>query len=301
MRKKIILIIYLVIGLAITFVSTDKAYSEEIEQDQNFYYTCFVKKELTDEAKQLNIFLAKYFDALESHNSEILEKLYADEYVSGDGFEREKMISIIKDSWDLSPDLDYSGDIQDIKFDSAFAMIEINENLTGITKEKSEITGDKGLIESSSKSVLYLNKYGKGWQIITDKTLYEETSIKYGEAKDLDISIYAPGQVFPADSYTISLKTDIPENMFAVGSIISEPLIYPRKKSEEVFRQVPMDVQLLERVVQANNNSLNELAVASVSYCDVKKDDYKRPEIDLAGTAILIKRVNVVNVLASEK
>ena len=51
----------------------------------------------------------------------------------------------------------------------------------------------------------------------------------------------------------------MPEDMFAVSSLIREPLIYPRKKSNEVFRQIPMDIKLLERVVKANNNSRNEL------------------------------------------
>lgn len=291
----------MVMGLALTFGVSDSVYPQENELDEKIHYTCFVKKELTEEARQLNKFLAGYFQAFQNHDIKILKDLYADEFMSGDGFSREKLISMINDSWELSPDLSYSGSIQDLKFGKAFATVEINENLIGETKEKSEITGDNGLIESASRSVLFLRKFGKGWKVVSDKTLYEETSIKYGEAKGLDINLSAPGQVFPDKNYTISLETEIPENMFAIGSIIKETLSYPRKKEEEVFRQVPMDIKLLERVVEANNNSLNELAVASVSYCDVKKDSFKRPEIDLAGTAILIKRVNVVNILASEE
>ncbi len=299
MRKKIIFIFYVL--LTLVFATADPAYSQENDIDEDAHYTCFVRKELTEEAKQLNEFLAEYFHAFESHNFKTLKKLYADEFISGDGFTKEKFLNLIQDSWNLSPDLLYSGYIQDLKFDKNFATVEINEDLTGLTKEKSDITGDTGLIESVSRTVLYLRKFGKGWKIVSDKVLYEETSIKYGNAKDLDINLYAPGQVMPEDKYTISLEAEIPEDMFAVASIIRETLFYPREKQEEIFRQMPADIQLLERVVEANNNSFNELAVASVSFCNVKKDAFKRPAIDFAGTAVLIKRVNVMNILPSEE
>ncbi len=301
MRKKLVYVINIALALFFMLGTADLAYSQEEEVSENVHYTCFVKKELTEEAKQLNTFLAKYFLASESHNIDELKELYASDFISGDGFNREKLLELIKDSWDLSPGLKYSGHIQDLKFDKNFATVELNEDITGETKEKSEITGDTGLLESSSRTVLYLRKFGKGWQVVSDKTLYEETSIKYGEAKGLDINLYAPGQVMPEDSYTISLDTEIPDDMFAVASIISENLSYPRENKKETFRQVPADVQLLERVVQANNKFLNELAIASVSFCNVKKDVFKRPDIDFTGTAVLIKRVNVLNAPASEE
>lgn len=287
-------------GLAIAFSFGAPVLSHETESNENIHYTCFVRPELTEEASQLNEFLAKYFLAFKKHDKKALEELYADEFISGDGFTKDELMSLINDSWELSTDLSYESHIQDIKFDSSYATVEINENLTGTTLEKSEITGDNGLIESTTRTVLYLRKFGKGWRVVSDKTLYEETSIKYGDAKGLDISLYAPGQVFPENTYTISLESDIPDNMFAVASIIREILFYPREKPEEIFRQIPVDIKLLERVVESNDKSRNELAVASVSYCNVKKDTYKRPEIELSGTAVLIKRVNVVNILASE-
>ncbi len=300
MKKKLIFGLCVFTGLAIALSAADPVFPRENESNENIHYTCFVREELTEEAEQLNEFMAKYFRTFKNHDSKVLKELYADEFISGDGFTKNELISLLNDSWELSTDLSYESQIQDIKFDSSYATVEINENLTGTTLEKSEITGDNGLIESTVRTVLYLRKFGKGWRVISDKTLYEETSIKYGDAKGLDISLYAPGQVFPEHTYTISLEADIPDDMFAVASIIRETLSYPREKSEEVFRQVPVDIKLLERVVESNNKFRNELAVASVSYCNVKKDTYKRPEIELSGTAVLIKRVNVVNVVAPE-
>jgi len=297
MRRLIILIIGSILACNVIFPVS----AEEFGQDRNFYYTCFVRKNLTEEANQLNKFLLDYFEVVKNHDIKKAKDLYAGKYINGDGFNKEKMIDILEDSWKLSPDLDYAVEIQDIKFDNSFATVEINENLTGTTKEVSEITGDAGLIESSSRILLYLQKYGKGWKIVSDMTLYEETSIKYGEAKNLDINIYAPDQVLSDKNYAVSLETEIPGDMFAIGSIVNESLTYPRKRPEEIFRQIPLDIRHLERVVRANSNSLNELAVASVSYCRVKKDFYTTPKIDFAGTAILIKRVNVSNIMTAKK
>lgn len=270
------------------------ALSNDAEEDyQNFHYTCFVKKHLSEEAQQLNVFLAKYFQAQEDKDIKALKELYSDRYLSGDRLGRDEVMKLVQESWNLTDDLQYSNEIQNIRFDSGFAAVEINENLVGTTKTKSDITNDNGLVESSTRTVFYLQKYGKGWKIVSDKTIYEETSIKYGNAKDLSIDINAPEQVFSNVSYGIALQTEIPPDTFALGSINNEPLIYPRKKTEEIFKQVPSDVNLLERVVKANSEALNELAVASVSYCKVKKGSFTLPEIEVEGTAVLLKRVNV--------
>ena len=301
MKKRIFFAICLISGLILINSSSAFANSDKNKQDNAFHYTCFVQKSLTKEATQLNRFLAEYFDTFEKHNIKNLSKLYADKFISGDGFNKQKLMDMIGQSWNLSPNLKYSKEIQDVKFDKAFASVEINENLTGTTKEKSDITGDKGLIESVSKTVLYLQKFGQGWKIVSDKTLYEETSIKYGDAKDIESNIFAPDQVFNGKKYTISMETDVPDKMFAIGSLVKEPLGYHSNKTKEIFRHIPVDIKLIERLVQANSNDFNELAVGSVSYCKVDKDFAQKPEIKISGTATLLKRVNVINKIAPEK
>ncbi len=287
-------LIFLVFSVVLSGVCGFPAFAEDsAENYPDFYYTCFVKKHLSEDANQLNVFLAKYFQAHKDKNLAALKELYADEYMSGDNINRENIIKLVRESWDLTDNLEYSSEIQNIRFDSNFAAVEINENLIGVTKSKSDITNDNGLVESSVRTILYLKKYGNGWKINTDKTLYEESSIKYGKAKDLNIDIYAPEQVFENNNYSVSIKTEIPADTFALGSITTEKLTFPREKTEEVFRQVPSDINMLERMVKANNNDSNELAVGSISFCAVKKGSFTLPEIDVSGTAVLLKRVNV--------
>lgn len=286
--RKILLLIFAI------FISITPAYSNEtIQEDSGFSYTCFVRKHLSEEADQLNVFLAKYFAALEDKDIKKLGELYSDKYVSSDMLNKENLLELIQQSWGMTDGLEYSNEIQNIRFDTNFATVEINENLIGLTKEKSEITGDIGLVESSVRTALYLQKFGKGWKIVSDKTLYEETSIRYGKAKDLEVNIYAPEQAFSGEDYSITLETEIPLNTFALGSITSEKIEFPRKRVEEVYRQVSANLNMLERLVKANSDSVNELAVASVSFCTVKKGAFKVPEIDVTGTAVLLKRVNV--------
>ncbi|HSA07533.1 MAG TPA: nuclear transport factor 2 family protein [Candidatus Gastranaerophilales bacterium] len=295
MKRKLSFIFYIFGGLILFNCLQTPAYAQENNTDNKVYYTCFISQELAEEAQQLNIFLSNYFKAFKTNNINELKEFYAPDYISGDGFNKDKVIQLIQESWKITPNLNYTAKIEDLRFDKNFATIEIHEILTGNTKEKSDITGDNGVVKSVVRSLFYLRKYGNGWKIVSDKTLYEETSIKYGKAKDLNINLFAPEQVFSDKHYTISLQAEIPESMLAISSITKESLTYPKEKPEEIFRQIPTETKILERFVQANNKSQNELAVAAVSYCSIQKDSFKTPQIDFAGTAILIKRVNVLN------
>lgn len=294
MEKKIVAIFCLIIGLCLNSCSCAFGVSENKAESEAVYYTCTVSKELASEAEQINNFLAEYFKAFKTRDINKLKELYANNFRNWDGFNKDDIIKIIQDGWDVSPDLAYSPEIRDVRFGENCAAIELYEKLTGETKQVSEITKDKGKIESVSKNIIYLTKLGNGWKIVADKTLYEQTSLKFGKAKDINIDIDVPEAVMPANDYTISLKTAVPENMFAIGSITKEKLVYPSQKQEEIFRQVPINMNVLERVVQAGNNNENELAIAAVGYCEVSKDSLNQPLINIAGTAVVIRRVNIM-------
>lgn len=306
MKKKFLLIFCLLIGLNLNGYSSafelpeKKNETKAAQQAKDVYYTYLVKKELASEAEQINIFLSQYFNAFKTHNTKKLGRLYAGNYRSGDGYNKAEMLKLIQDGWEISSNLTYSSEIEDIRLNGNYAAVELSEHFKGSTKHESEITGDKGIIESTSKSIIHLARFGSGWKIVSDETLYEETSLKYGKARDFDINMEVPELVSPSNNYTISLKAEIPENMFALGSISREKLTAPLQKEEEVFRQVTNGENLLERVVKAGNGTENELAVAAISYCEVEKDSLNQPKINLAGTAVLIRRVNVMKSLSGK-
>jgi hypothetical protein len=294
MKKKILFICCLIIGLNLNGYSCAFGLSEEKTEAQSPSYACAVSKELAPEAGQINLFLSDYFKALKTHSVKKIGELYANNYKSEDGFNKTELMKLLKDSWEASPDLTYSQEIKDIRLSGNSAAIELYENVKGTTKQMSDITKDKGLIESTSKSVMYLARFGNGWKIVSDNTLYEQTSLKYGAARNFNINIDVPEVVLPSDNYTISLRTEIPDNMFAIGSITKEKLTASPQRQEEVFRQVPVSMNLLERVVKAGDGEENELAVGAVSYCEVSKNPINQPVINLTGTAVVMKRVNII-------
>ena len=94
MKKKFFL---LILSFGLIYTCIIPAFSAEKDEAENFYYTCFVKKNLTKEANQLNVFLANYFKVFEQQDVKELNGLYAFNYKSSDSFNKEQMLKLIKE------------------------------------------------------------------------------------------------------------------------------------------------------------------------------------------------------------
>jgi hypothetical protein len=165
----------------------------------------------------------------------------------------------------------------------------------GTTGKISDLTKDTGDLIGNSKTLIYLKKSGNSWKIISDKILYEKTYLKYGQAKNFKADLVAPEQVYAGTDYTASVYLALPKDVVALASITSEPIIYPQTKAEEVFRQVPLDYSILERVMKANTTNNNELNVASIGFTQLVQNTYKTPQIKLVGMTLIMQRVNVIS------
>jgi len=263
-------------------------------KEETTVYTYYVKSDQSEAANELNTFIAKYLIDLNSHDIQKIEDYYASNYISGDGFNKNQVIDLIKQTWKKCPDLKYTTVIKNLRLDNNRASIEFSENITATTKDKSEITKDTGSVNGMSHNILYLEKYGCGWKIITDKTLFEETAVKYGAAKNINIDFNAPEQVISGEDYTASLKINLPADVFALGSLASVPLVYPSKQPAETFRQIPLESNTLERVIKSNKDCLNELSSASVSFCEAQRTNYTNLNLKVTGIAVVLKRINVL-------
>ncbi|MDD3014098.1 MAG: hypothetical protein PHC34_10385 [Candidatus Gastranaerophilales bacterium] len=242
----------------------------------------------------LNNFIKSYFKATNDHNLNEISKIYALTYHNGDGLTRADVLKLMKDTWVSYPDLNVNSVIKDIRVNDLYATVETFDKSCGSSVKKSDITNDKGLLENESHNIIYLQKFGKDWKIITDKVLYEKTIIKFGSAKPLKISLFAPEQVLAGENYTASLYAEIPDGLVALGSITREPIVYPETKPDEVFRQVNPATGSLERFMTANTTNNNELATASVGFTEMTEDFLANPELKLTGMAIILTRVNVI-------
>ena len=267
---------------------------QENTKEENTVYTYSVEKDQVNSANELNMFLAEYLIDLNSHNIKKIEDYYASNFISDDGFNKNQVIDLIKQSWKKYPDLKYSTVIKNLRLDNNRSSIEIIEDITATTNDKSDITKDKGCVNGKYHNILYLEKYGCGWKIITDKTLYEETAIKYGTAKNININFNVPEQVLSGEDYTASLKIDLPSDVFALASLTSVPFVYPVKQPVETFRQVPVELNSLERVIKSNKEGLNEISSASVSFCEAERTNYTGINLKVTGIAVVLKKVNVL-------
>jgi hypothetical protein len=253
-----------------------------------------LNQKTTVESKDISIFFAKYLNTLNAHDIKRIGNFYSSNYTSTDKLTKLQMIDLIKNTWESCPDIKYYTTVKSIKADNNKAIIEFEETITATTKNKSDITKDKGIVSGKSINIFYLEKCENGWLITSDKITAEESTVKYGAAKLINSSLDVPLQAVSGETYTASLKTDMPQEIFAIASISSVPIIYPAKKAEEVFRQVEPGLNILERVIKSNKNGFNELVSASISYCEAQRNSYTNLDIKTTGLAVIIKRVNVV-------
>jgi len=246
------------------------------------------------EIKKIKTFIDNYNNFSNKRQMEKIRKFYADSYISGDGFKLNEILSLAKESWQAYPDIFYSSEIRNIRITDSFASVETLDRAVSEKARKSEITNDLGKLESNSGNIIYLQKFGDNWKIISDRVNFEKTSIKYGIAKNLDVKFEAPEQVNSGEKYTASLYTDMPDNTFSVASITKEPIISPRQTPDEVFRQVPKYLGILERLLEANASNYNEIACASVEYAEFNLDATANSNIKPTGIALILQRVNVI-------
>lgn len=255
------------------------------------YDTNIIQAQIPD---SINKFLNKYNKYINDHNLQELARLYADNFMSGDGLNKKTILKLVGDTWTNYPDIKDTSIVKNIRVSDNNATIETFDKTSGISSTKSEITNDTGILENESHNLMYLQKSGKNWKIISDKIIYEKTSIKFGSAKNMNANLSAPEQAQAGEDYTATLTTNVPNGIIAIASITREPIVFPETAPLEVYRQLSPGNDCLERVMKANTTNNNELATASIGYTELTDDILTNPEVKLTGMMILLTRVNVI-------
>lgn len=293
--KKILLV--LTVLIAITAVCP-KTYAQEIDN-----IALLTKKGFFDNEQQTNSFLTpceevrktlfthlKYANA---YNYDGLKSLYADNYSNADGLSKDIYFDLIKKTWDSYPDIKYKIDIKNIQIDGNVAVAQVNESAWATTSSKSGVMDENGLLQSVSESVYYLEKFNNDWLITSDSILFEKTFLKYGAARDIEVSLSAPSQIPANTIYTSSLKIDVPKDSIVIASIGQENITYPQTIAEEVFRKLPDD-GILERVFTSNGKNINEYAVASFGITKAEINKEAEIRVYVTGLGFVMSRINVI-------
>lgn len=232
--------------------------------------------------------------ASNSHDEEALTKFYSNNYVSGDNLSIKEYLEMIKKTWETYPDISYQSDVTTIRYSDNWASIESHDSATGTTAKISDITDDKGNMNSKSHSITYLRKIGKEWKIVGDFTYYEKSIVQFGSAKGLDIKFSSPEQVRAGQMFSAKIAMEIPVGSFVVGSITKEPVVYPPINAKEKFRTINQNEDSLERVFEANEGGVNESVTATIGITELTEDNQARPTVKLQGICIISNRVNVL-------
>lgn len=219
---------------------------------------------------------------------------YAPHFKSGDNLSLKDLQKMLKDTWTHYPDIQYQVKPIEIRIHGDWATVETLDSATATSKPVDEpLPNETGQLYSQSRGMVYLHRVGKSWEITGDRTLYENAIISYGKAKGMDVTLSAPDQVFAGDTYTARIQANIPDNLLAITSIASDPIMYPQAKPDDRFRSLSQRTHSLERVFEANPTHHNEMITATLGLTRVEQDAQNRPLVTFEGIATIMKRVNV--------
>ena len=227
-----------------------------------------------------------------SYKLEELKSLYDEDYKNADGLNKDIYFELIKKTWDAYPDIKYKMDVRNIEINEDRAVVQVRETAVATTSAESGIVKQKGLLESISDSVYYFEKIHNEWLITSDYILFEKTFLRYGSAKDVEVSLSSPALIEANTQYTATLNLKPQKDTFVIASIGRENITYPQKPAKEVFRKLPED-GILERVLKSNDKNINEYAVASYGITQAEFSEKEQIKIRVTGLGFVMVRVNV--------
>ncbi len=247
---------------------------------------------------QINNFFKKYNKYSVKNDMEKLKELYSDSYVNNDGFNKSIIFKIMEDSASTYKNIKYCINVEDIKINGNYAVAKIHETASGETTKPLPKISDTGAIKSDIYYINYLKKEDADWKITDSYTIKEEVELKYGEAKNSEITLVSPECVTEGSEYEVSMNVKTPDGVFIIGSIANEPIVYPQTQVKDVFRSVKSEE--LARVLKANTDGNNEYATASLAITRAQVEPASLV-INMTGMAFVMRRVNVLNINKNNK
>ncbi len=243
--------------------------------------------------KQIIDFFKNYDKYSSGNNTEKLRRMYDDNFVNNDGFNKDTIFKMMELSSDSYENVEYMTMLDKIKINGNYAAVDGHEIIKGDTVKAIKEFEDKGTINSEIYYTNYLRKDGNDWKIIATDVKSEVVSIKYGEAKNLKVEVSAPDYVAADTDYEVTVKAEALPESFLVGAIINEPIEFPVSQKNDVYRAIKSNE--LARVIKSNNKDENEYATVSVA---VTRAMIEPPAvvINMTGMAFIMKRVNVLKV-----
>ncbi len=252
-------------------------------------FTLFSKDSVSKSEKEVEKLLKSQVKFANKENFDKFISTYDSNYKNSDGFDLQVYSDLIKEIWNNYEHIKYSIAIEDIKINGNEAVVKLKEYSYAVIPVNKAYDGE---LKSEADSVYYLKKINNKWKVVSDSVIDETTTMLYGDAKNLDISLTCPNKIKANTEYTATLEFKPPKDTVAIASIASDIVEYPQKQTKEVFRAMPED-NILERLFTSNNQNANEYIVASIGLTKTSMCDLNI-RLSLTGFGYKIKRVNVL-------
>lgn len=288
MMKKVILLFALII--LFTAQSFEKAHAGIISE---WKANKSIEKELRLTQKAIeNLFeLQTLYTNTQKHDK--LKHFYSEKYRNSDAFDKNTTFSIIKENYELYPNLVVTLDINNINISGNYATVDVFEyaEAKDIKRDDVDLTGK---LEAFAHTIYYLEKTDDNWLIIAEHALEENNSVVFGEAQYLDLKLTAPMIIGAGDEYTSKLEiNNLPRKALVMGSITQTPATFPLEDEEQENFRVIEDLSL-ERIFVANNQNTNEYNIASIGITRGQPIPNGNVKLYLSGLAFVMTRVNVI-------
>lgn len=252
---------------------------------------------------QVRSIMNQHSKAMSNHDIETIKSFYVKDYKSTDGFDLAELENMLKKTYSTYDNIKYKTKINAINAYDNWALVQMSDKSSAVLYpvENKDLKKEKmGKLDGKSVYNVYLKKINNEWKIISDDILMEETSLKFGVARKIDMDIVTPLLIKNGQEYDLSLKMNKPKDIVALASISREEIVYPPIEYPEKFRRMPQEGEL-ERLVKANDKNLDEYAVASIGFTKVSiNEEQTKAKIEVLGMAYLMKRVNMEKIKAGK-
>ncbi len=258
---------------------------------------------LNETQKEIKEFLNDYNKVLAKNDLKMLSRFYDTEYKNTDGYNLADLLSMIDKTTKTFDDIKYKSKIKRIDTRKNSALVQLEDETTARVYPESGMgfkdkvryrckNRDKvGVLDGKSTSIMYLKKQDGAWKILQDSTLSEETTLRYGAARRLNIDLNTPENIENGKDYGLELTLNTPNKVIALASLAREE-INSDIKYDDKYRKIKKGH--LERVVRANDKNKDEYAIASIGLTKVSLNEkQKKARIRIIGMAYLMKRVNM--------
>lgn len=252
-----------------------------------------VKTEITELFEDFD----KYSD---SANMKRMKSYFSKDFINNDGFDYSLYMKSIKDGSDLIANRKSKTEILSMDIFENYVIVHAKEYGEAETAKESGDKLGKGLLILDADIYYTLQKEGRKWKILSANVIDETCKMLYGEAKNIYFFLNTPMQVKEDTEYTATLSFQLPPGCVSMSSISSEPIIYPVPRNKDVFKAVGPD-GVLERIFRANTSHNNEYVIASVGITKPELLSKDTVNVNLTGTAYILKRVNIFSVTKNKK